>query len=262
MSKPLFEFVKVAAGDRFRWESGNYSFVEGQLNLDNVVNSSWIANEPVNIDTWFLRPVEWAEFIHPHTRALREILAILKDAPSNASAVLAVMQEAASALESLRPAESPDAGREAYIDKVVEVMAEDSKDDRKHRLELMERTMRLNWPETSAPEPIEYMGEGRDETINQRVKRALGLKKMSQSDFAKLMGVQPSMVTRWLKDDHNFTVKTLYAIEEKLQIKLISIVLDGHPRFHTVGPLLPGTPTHPRRSGQPGGGGEVRGMGI
>ena len=47
-----------------------------------------------------------------------------------------------------------------------------------------------------------------------------GLKKQ---DFAKLMNVQPSIVTRWLSGNHNFTLETLLSIEYVLGIRLVDV---------------------------------------
>jgi hypothetical protein len=40
---------------------------------------------------------------------------------------------------------------------------------------------------------------------------------LSRGEFAIMMKVQPSRVTRWLSGEHNFTLETLCAIEIKLK---------------------------------------------
>lgn len=46
---------------------------------------------------------------------------------------------------------------------------------------------------------------------------------LSRQDFAKLMDVQPSIITRWLSGKHNFTVATIYDIERKLNFRIIDL---------------------------------------
>jgi transcriptional regulator with XRE-family HTH domain len=45
----------------------------------------------------------------------------------------------------------------------------------------------------------------------------------SQTKFAEEMGKQPSEISKWLSGTHNFTSDTLWDIEEKLSINLISL---------------------------------------
>ena len=48
--------------------------------------------------------------------------------------------------------------------------------------------------------------------------KARGLKK---SEFAELLGKQPSEISKWLSGTHNFTVETLMDIEQVLSIQLL-----------------------------------------
>jgi transcriptional regulator with XRE-family HTH domain len=43
---------------------------------------------------------------------------------------------------------------------------------------------------------------------------------LQKQQFADLMGVQPSVVTKWLKGDTNFETKTLFKIEQILGVRL------------------------------------------
>lgn len=54
--------------------------------------------------------------------------------------------------------------------------------------------------------------------IEQRLKQ-LGIKK---KDFAIMLGVQPSVINRWLSGDHNFTISTLERIQNALGICFFS----------------------------------------
>lgn len=46
---------------------------------------------------------------------------------------------------------------------------------------------------------------------------------LTRQSFANLMEVQPSIITRWLSGKHNFTIETLFEIEECLKVKLLAI---------------------------------------
>lgn len=60
--------------------------------------------------------------------------------------------------------------------------------------------------------------------IAENIKAAIKDKGLSRRQFADLMGVPPCIVTRWLKGDHNFTISTLFDIEEKLNHNLLNIM--------------------------------------
>ncbi len=55
-----------------------------------------------------------------------------------------------------------------------------------------------------------------------KISRALERKGIQKKQFADMLGVQPSVVTRWLSGTHNFTVETLAKIEYLLNINLIN----------------------------------------
>jgi transcriptional regulator with XRE-family HTH domain len=61
-------------------------------------------------------------------------------------------------------------------------------------------------------------------------------KGLTRQSFSQLMNVQPSIITRWLSGKHNFTVETLFDIEDKLNIKLIAIAESIHSttNYHMV----------------------------
>lgn len=58
-----------------------------------------------------------------------------------------------------------------------------------------------------------------------RIEQSLIEKGLSKKDFASLLNVQPSVVTKWLSGSHNFTIDTLFDIEKCLGVQLISV---GH----------------------------------
>lgn len=55
-----------------------------------------------------------------------------------------------------------------------------------------------------------------------KIESGMKAKGLTRKAFAVLMNVQPSIITRWLSGAHNFTVETLYTIEEKLNITIIT----------------------------------------
>lgn len=56
-----------------------------------------------------------------------------------------------------------------------------------------------------------------------KIDEARKAKGWNQNEFAEQMGKQPSEISKWLSGTHNFTVETLWDIEEVLGIDLISI---------------------------------------
>lgn len=58
-----------------------------------------------------------------------------------------------------------------------------------------------------------------------KIDEARKAKGWSQTKFAEEMGKQPSEISKWLSGTHNFTVDTLWDIEDKLEIpgELVSI---------------------------------------
>lgn len=59
--------------------------------------------------------------------------------------------------------------------------------------------------------------------LAKKIEEEMKENRLSRQEFAILMGVQPSIITRWLSGKHNFTVDTLFDIEERLHIKIINI---------------------------------------
>lgn len=59
--------------------------------------------------------------------------------------------------------------------------------------------------------------------LAQKIDDARIASNLSKGDFAKKMGVKPSVITKWLSGTHNFTADTLSDIEEILGINLLSV---------------------------------------
>jgi transcriptional regulator with XRE-family HTH domain len=63
--------------------------------------------------------------------------------------------------------------------------------------------------------------ESKKQAIADAIKSVIKEKGLGKSEFASLMGVQPSIITRWLSGTHNFTLETIISIEEKLGMEII-----------------------------------------
>lgn len=63
----------------------------------------------------------------------------------------------------------------------------------------------------------------RHRLVADKIKSALKDQGIGNKEFSKMMGVQPSRVTQWLKGDHNFTMKIIWNIERTLCIQLTNL---------------------------------------
>jgi ribosome-binding protein aMBF1 (putative translation factor) len=59
--------------------------------------------------------------------------------------------------------------------------------------------------------------------VSEKISEALKVQGISKKQFAGMMDVQPSSVTKWLKGNHNFTTSTIFDIEWVLQIQIINL---------------------------------------
>lgn len=55
-----------------------------------------------------------------------------------------------------------------------------------------------------------------------RIEKAMIAKGLNRSQFSTEMGVDPSVITKWLSGTHNFTSNTLFDIEDALSICLVN----------------------------------------
>lgn len=56
-----------------------------------------------------------------------------------------------------------------------------------------------------------------------RIADAMKEKGLRKTDLSKALGVQPSVVTKWLSGTHNFTSETLWKIGDVLEMDLIKL---------------------------------------
>jgi len=72
--------------------------------------------------------------------------------------------------------------------------------------------------------------------LAQKIAIAMKANGLTRQSFANLMGVQASIITRWLSGKHNFTVETLFDIEEQLNLKIFSIepLIQNSMSFHLL----------------------------
>ena len=57
--------------------------------------------------------------------------------------------------------------------------------------------------------------------LSVKIMNAIEARDMNKSEFAKSLNKSPSEISKWLSGTHNFTVETLYEIEQALNINLI-----------------------------------------
>ena len=56
----------------------------------------------------------------------------------------------------------------------------------------------------------------------------------TNGEFARKMGKQPSVISKWLSGTHNFTTETLWEIEEVIGEKIIPMALPKSRQEHSV----------------------------
>ena len=54
-----------------------------------------------------------------------------------------------------------------------------------------------------------------------KIANAIKAKGLKKSEFAKILGKQPSEISKWLSGTHNFTIDTLMDIERVLSVQLL-----------------------------------------
>jgi ribosome-binding protein aMBF1 (putative translation factor) len=59
-----------------------------------------------------------------------------------------------------------------------------------------------------------------------QIDEAMKSKGIKKGQLAKMLGKQPSEITKWLSGTHNFTIETLWEIGDALNIELINIQKD------------------------------------
>jgi transcriptional regulator with XRE-family HTH domain len=70
---------------------------------------------------------------------------------------------------------------------------------------------------------IQLSNSDKNELLAQKIDKRIKELGLTRQDFAKVMDVQPSSITKWLSGKHNFTLETLYEIERRLALPLINL---------------------------------------
>ena len=65
--------------------------------------------------------------------------------------------------------------------------------------------------------------EERSALLAKAIESKLKERGISRMEFAGLMNVQPSNITKWLSGKHNFTIHTLFEIEKVLQFTIFNL---------------------------------------
>jgi transcriptional regulator with XRE-family HTH domain len=61
-----------------------------------------------------------------------------------------------------------------------------------------------------------WANERKSQFLAEKIENRMRESGLTKMEFAKVMDVQPSIITRWLSGKHNFTVETIFDIERKL----------------------------------------------
>jgi predicted XRE-type DNA-binding protein len=70
---------------------------------------------------------------------------------------------------------------------------------------------------------VEYNKVEKNMLLAARLDDIIKQRGYNKGQFAFIMGVQKSVVTRWLSGTHNFTIDTLFEVEKKLGITIINV---------------------------------------
>jgi transcriptional regulator with XRE-family HTH domain len=65
--------------------------------------------------------------------------------------------------------------------------------------------------------------ERKKELLAEKIKLKLQQEKIKSIVLAAKLGKSPSEISKWLSGTHNFTIDTLFEIEEELRMKLVDI---------------------------------------
>jgi transcriptional regulator with XRE-family HTH domain len=58
--------------------------------------------------------------------------------------------------------------------------------------------------------------------IAEKIKERITVLGLSRKQFAAMMNVEPSRITKWLNGTHNFTMFTLFQIEAVLNVEIFN----------------------------------------
>lgn len=92
---------------------------------------------------------------------------------------------------------------------------------RKHKSEILDDFF-------SVTDAKAYVKTEKNMLLAMRIDKAIKATGMNKVKFAEKIGVNPSVITKWLSGTHNFTTDTLFEIEEALNICLINTVVPQH----------------------------------
>ena len=90
-------------------------------------------------------------------------------------------------------------------------------------MENSDQLMMFYQGETSEQNDFQPISTQKSLLLSKKIETAMKQKGFNRQQFASIMKVQPSIITRWLSGNHNFTVETLFEIEDQLGVQLIAI---------------------------------------
>jgi transcriptional regulator with XRE-family HTH domain len=97
------------------------------------------------------------------------------------------------------------------------------------KAEITAELNRMAKPATGWLEEAQYREDNRadlkkSQRIALKVLRTLRARNMTQIQLAKILGIAPQQVNKWVKGKENLTLDTLTKIEDALSIKLVKIL--------------------------------------
>lgn len=111
---------------------------------------------------------------------------------------------------------------------------------RSHHSEILDNLLALSTPEEMERTQNRMM-------LAAKIYNAMTEKGLSKKQFAELAGVSPSVVTKWLSGDNNFTSDTLTDIQRVLGVRLLALdekpVVQNEYRI-TINVAAPSTQPH------------------
>lgn len=75
----------------------------------------------------------------------------------------------------------------------------------------------------------EHKEDRRFHSVAESIERGMVLAGMGRKQFALFMQVSPSTVTQWLSGHHNFTIETIFRIQDALGIQIIPLSVHQVP---------------------------------
>jgi len=100
--------------------------------------------------------------------------------------------------------------------------------------------MHLNAQEKKSRPQQNLSSEQKKGLLAKRLKQKMKAENIKGTNLAGKLGRSPSEISKWLSGNHNFTIETLFSLEEELGISLVNIepeykpVVNGSRKFNSI----------------------------